>query len=200
MDIEVGEAGWRNGAWQEDKKGHLFVYFFSKPVKHNFKSQQEKRPVFESRTFIHKEVPGDARLVIERPVRDTDAEEFPVEWARYEQKKEAVMTGTLLEAWSGATDTQVAEFKALKIYTVEQLANLPDSNAQQIMGFHDMRTKARNFVMANKGNEVLEGVKEQLAKRDEEIAELRQMIEAQGQATPKRRGRKPKAEQEQVAA
>lgn len=205
MEVHVGEAGWRNEAFAEDNKGKMLVFFRTEQVKNNFKSAEQKRPVFMPKIFIKKLVPGDSRLVIDRPMRESDMEEFPVEWARFEQKKANVIPGTPIDAWPAITDTQKAEFRALNIFTVDQFANLTDASAAQIMGFHDLRGKARAFVMAGKESETESKqraeLQAQLAERDArlnaqdaEMAKMRALVE---QMVSKRPGRKAK---EQIAA
>lgn len=205
MDVHVGEAGWRNESFGESNTGKMFVFFHTVQVKNNFKSQKEKRPVYEPRVFITKLVPGDNSLKIDRPMRSQDAEDYPVEWARFEQKKEATASGTPLAAWPELSDTQQAEFRALNIFTIEQFANLPDSAASKVMGFHDLRTKARGFLLAHtdavKVQQMMaekEANDARLAAQDAEMADLRAKI-AQLMAQPKR-GRKPKVRDELHAA
>ena len=183
MDVQVGDAGWRNEAFGEEQKGKMLVFFHDVQKKHNFRSEQEKRPVFIPVTHIKKIVPGDTRLVIDRPMREEDKDEFPVEWARFEQKKGAVAIGTPLDAWSDITDSQKAEFRFLNIFTIDQFAVLPDSAGAQIMGFNELRLKARAFLDALKDTgraARLEAEKAEadakFAKQDAEMQELKAQL------------------------
>lgn len=182
MEITVGEAGWRNEAFAEDSKGKMLVFFHTEQVKHNFESKKQNRPVYVPKVFIKKLVPGDNRLMIDRPMRETDMEEFPVEWARFEQKKAALVVGTPIDAWPILSDTQKAEFRALNIFTIDQFANLPDSAGERIMGFLDLRTKARGFILASKDAEMMDKVRAEtdakLAAQDAEMQKLREQIAA----------------------
>lgn len=174
MDAIVSEAGWKNEAFEDGGPGKMLVFFYSKPVKHNFKSAQEKRPIFVDKIFIKKLVPGDNKLAIDRPMREKDAEEYPIEWARFEQKKANLIVGTPIEAWSILSDIQKAEFKALNIFTIDQFANLPDSAGSNIMGFNDFRAKARAFIMAS-ANSAAQGANDE---RDKKIADLEAKLAA----------------------
>lgn len=204
MDIHVGEAGWRNEAFTESNAGKMFVFFHTVQRKNNFKSKTEGRPVFEAKIHIKKLVPGDNSLLIDRPMRETDAEEFPQEWARFQQKQEVVASGTPIAAWGVLTDTQQAEFRAMNIFTVDQLANLPDSGASKIMGFNDLRTKARAFLLASKDSDLLakaqaekEASEARMAAQDKEMAELRAQLAALSER--KKPGRKSKVQEEVTA-
>ena len=170
-------AGWTNESFMEDNRGKMAVFFHAVQVRNNFKSDAEKRPIFEERIFIKKLVPGDSTLVVDRPMREQDMEDHPIEWARYEQKKEQKVAGTPIDAWMAVSDTQKAEFKSLNIFTIDQFANLPDVAGDKIMGFNDLRDKARAFIAAAKDSAVFDKIRAEtdakLAQQEEEMAQLR---------------------------
>ena len=173
-------AGWTNESFMEDNRGKMAVFFHAVQVRNNFKSDAEKRPIFEERIFIKKLVPGDSTLIVDRPMREQDMEDYPIEWARYEQKKEQKVAGTPIDAWSAVSETQKAEFKALNIFTIDQFANLPDVAGDKIMGFNDLRSKARTFIMAAQDSQMMDKIRAEMDKKLEaqeaELAELRAMI------------------------
>lgn len=202
--IEVGEAGWRNEAFQEDAKGKNFVFFYEKQVQNQAKTLAAGRPIFDTRVMIKKLVPGDPRLVIDTFARPKDYDEFPQEYARFQNKRENRPTGTPIEAWPILSDTQKAEFRALNIFTVEQFANLPDSAGERIMGLIDLRKKARAFILAQEAGDKLVKMEEEAAKakakdeaQEREIAMLKaQMAELMARKKP---GRPKKVQVEQAA-
>ena len=165
-EVSVGEAGWRDEGFGEVGKGKSFIFFYDKSIKNNAKSLSAGRPIFENRVMVKKLVPGDSRVVIDTYAREQDFEAFPVEFARYQQKKEARPAGTPIDMWPILTDIQKAEFRALNIFTVEQFAALPDGAGEKIMGLHDLRKKARAFVLAQEAGEKLVAMEEK-AKQDE---------------------------------
>jgi len=173
-------AGWTNDNFMEDNRGKMAVFFHAVQVRNNFKSNAEKRPIFEERIFIKKLVPGDSTLIVDRPMREQDMEDFPIEWARFEQKKEQKVAGTPIDAWSAVSETQKAEFKALNIFTIDQFANLSDVVGNKIMGFNDLRSKARTFIMAAQDSQMMDKIRAEMDKKLEaqeaELAELRAMI------------------------
>ena len=173
-------AGWTNESFMEDNRGKMAVFFHAVQVRNNFKSDAEKRPIFEERIFIKKLVPGDSTLVVDRPMREQDMEDYPIEWARYEQKKEQKVAGTPIDAWMAISETQKAEFKALNIFTIDQFANVPDVAGDKIMGFNDLRSKARAFIMVAQDSQMMDKIRAEMDKKMEaqeaELAELRAMI------------------------
>ena len=188
------DANWTNDSFMEDNRGKMAVFFHTVQVQNNFKTMTEKRPIFEEKIFLKKLVPGDSTLVVDRPMREQDIEEYPIEWARFEQKKEQKVSGTPIDVWSAISETQKAEFKALHIFTIDQFAQLADSVGNKIMGFNDLRDKARAFIAAAKDSAVFDKIRAEtdakLAQQEEEMAQLRELV---NQLTAKKSGR-PKKE------
>ncbi len=187
-------AGWTDESFMESNRGKMAVFFHAVQVQNNFLTAQEKRPIFQERIFLKKLVPGDNTLTIDRPMREQDIEDYPVEWARFEQKKEATVAGTPIEVWNAISETQKAEFKALTIFTIDQFAQLADIAGNKIMGFNDLREKARTFIAASQDSEIFDKIRAEtdakLQAQDVEMAELRAMI---AELTAKKSGR-PKKE------
>ena len=183
-------AGWTDESFMESNRGKMAVFFHAVQVKNNFKTELEKRPIFEERIYLKKLVPGDSTLVVDRPMRETDMEEYPIEWARFEQKKEQKSDGTPIEAWAAISDTQKAEFRALNIFTIDQFAKLPDSAGNKIMGFNELRAKANAFIGAAQDSQLMDKIRaetdEKLKAQEVEMAALRAMIE---ELTTKKAGR-----------
>ena len=187
-------AGWTDESFMESNRGKMAVFFHAVQVQNNFLTAQEKRPIFQERIFLKKLVPGDNTLTIDRPMREQDIEDYPVEWARFEQKKEAKVAGTPIDVWTAISETQKAEFKALNIFTIDQFAQLADIVGNKIMGFNDLREKARTFIAASQDSQMFDKIRAETDKKlqaqDVEMAELRAMI---AELTAKKSGR-PKKE------
>ena len=188
------DANWTNDSFMEDNRGKMAVFFHTVQVQNNFKTMTEKRPIFEEKIFLKKLVPGDSTLVVDRPMREQDVEDYPIEWARFEQKKEQRVSGTPIDVWSAISETQKAEFKALHIFTIDQFAQLADSVGNKIMGFNDLRDKAKAFIAAAKDSAVFDKIRAEtdakLAQQEAEMAQLRELVD---QLTAKKSGR-PKKE------
>jgi hypothetical protein len=188
------DANWTNESFMEDNRGKMAVFFHTVQRQNNFKTIAEKRPIFEEKIFLKKLVPGDSTLVVDRPMRETDIDEYPVEWARFQQKKEQRVAGTPIDAWAILSDTQKAEFKALHIYTIDQFAQLADSAGNKIMGFNDLRDKAKAFIAAAQDLQMFDKIRAEtdakLAQQEEEMAQLRALV---NELSAKKAGR-PKKE------
>src|SRR4249920_2046793 len=99
----------------------LYVVFTMQAVKNGFRSEQEGRPIFDDVPHIRIHVPGDKTSVVERPVTDEDKQRFAAQWEKFQKNMEQAPEGTPLEQWPQLTISQVHEFKALNVLTVEQL-------------------------------------------------------------------------------
>lgn len=198
MEISVGPATYRNAGWDESKS-QTKVYFEDRLVADGPATKREGRPIFKSRAFIVKITPGDRLLRLERPKRAEDEQEFPREWEYFLKKQEVPINGTPLEAWPPVSKVQVAEMKALNIFTVEDLANLSDALVQKFMGGQVFRKKAREFLAAAKDAGYVEGLKDKLSEQDAQIAALRKSIEELTAKRPAGRPKKVKHESDTTA-
>ena len=198
------EAGWTDEAGME--YGHLNQIFFrAVQVANGYRSTVEGRPVFTEKTYITKLVPGDTKVIIDRPMRDQDKEDYPVEWARWEQKKTNTIPGIPLDSWIAISDTQKAEFKALNITTIDQFAQLPDSSGLNIMGFNELREKARALVLVSKDATIMSRMRDETdakiaAQELAHQAELKKMRDLILEMGEKRKPGRPRKAQEEVPA
>jgi hypothetical protein len=132
--------------------------FYVKPVKNEFKSNEKGHPVFEDREYVEIHIPGDRGTVTDRQVRPEDRDRWPREYAAFKAGQEAPVEGTPLTEWPAITRSQAEELKFGRVYTVEQLAALPDDllNRTVSMGGFSLREKAKRFLEAAQGNAPME--------------------------------------------
>lgn len=137
--------------------------------------------------------PGDHTTVIRTEAREDHKRRFPRQWLYFQTKEGLIDTkdlpGTPLESWDELKDKQdyILDLKSKRFFTVESVALASDAQVQGIgMGGLSLREKAKQFLKAQMGNEV----KQELAKKDEEIAELRRMVESLAEkiGEPEKRG------------
>ncbi len=177
----------------------LWVKFYERAVPNTVKTQEKGRPVHDRRIYVRIVTPG-SRDEVDRPTRPDDKMRFPRQWEAFERQDEEVAEGTPLEAWTLVNVAQVADLKAAKIHTVDQLAALSDTQMQTLgLGGMELRNQAKAFLSRAADTAGESALVAELATRDQtiealkgEIDELRALIEAK----PKRgRPRKnPEAE------
>lgn len=137
---------------QMQAEQNLFVNFFVEAIEIPAESEKQGRPVFRDVPFIRIVVPGDVNNIIERKANDADKEKFPKAWARFQAQEADAQEGTPLEQWPQMSRSLVKECKFFEIHTVEQLANLSDSNVSKMgMGYVELRNKAKAYLVAAAG-------------------------------------------------
>lgn len=151
---------------------NLYVKFFTQPLENREKSLEEGRPIYEDAEFISIMVPGDKDNIVVRTIRPEDLTRFPRHYAAYKNNQEELNEGTPLERWGFITMAQAEELKFFHISTVEQLANVSDSNAQKFMGIQLLKKRAQEFIEASKGDAPTLQLQEKLSKSDAKINEL----------------------------
>ena len=165
---------------KDDSK--LLAEFYWRAVVDDEATKAAGRAIHKQAAYVRIDVPGDKTSTIDRPVRDEDKQRFPRQWAAFEvDAEQAAASGTLLSAWGALSPALVADYRYLKVLTVEQLAGMSDSNVKSLGSEGQKhREMARAFLEASKSNAPLLALQAQLDARDAEVAALRQALKEQG--------------------
>jgi hypothetical protein len=130
----------------------VFAQFFSDAVLDQDQTKTQGRPIYKTVNMLRITFPGDNTKEIVRIVRmepsgntPSDPDRFPRQWAAFQNQEHQVVDGTPIEQWPPITKAQAMELKALKIYTVEQLASMPDGNLKW-MGARQLQANARAWL------------------------------------------------------
>ena len=132
--------------WNPEEDKYLAVKFSKKAVHNKFKSDQECRQVFEDVDWINIRIPGDKTTEVSRKVKEEDKERFAFQWNNYLNREEDKKNGIPLDMLPGITPAQVANLQALKVETVEQLANLHEKGIKNLFEGRDLVKKAKSFL------------------------------------------------------
>jgi hypothetical protein len=182
----------------------LHVQFAQASHFNDVATREAGRPVFEMMDYITIMVPGDQTSIVHRPVRSTDLERFPTQWAAFLNGTEQ-QVGFPLSEWPVITRAQCDELAYFKITTVEALANVSDGTAQKFMGIVALRDKAKTWIAQRKGEEPAMALAAAVAQKDEELSAMRNQMAMMQEAlaklqeqqnTPKRRGKQVQEEEE----
>jgi len=157
---------------REDEDKDLIVEFTLEAVESSMKTEQAGHPVYDDCEFVKIVVPADPRNIIFTHATKEHIKRFPDEYKAFKENASLPVTGTPIEHWAHLTKGQVAQFKALEIRTVEQLANLSDANAGAIMGYHDLRRKAQAYLKTAQDASAL-------AKQEAAFEDLRKLLAEQ---------------------
>lgn len=162
----------------------LHAQFYSKPVKQNFLTEKEGRPIFKDVDFVKIHTPGNQLNIIDVAVREEHKLRFPMQWARYQngKKGDEQTIGTPLSQWPILTPAQVEELRGLKFFTVEAIAGASDERIAQIgmcvgMAPSAFRDRAKRFLTVAKDSAETEKFVDEIKKRDEQITEMQAKLD-----------------------
>lgn len=171
----------------------LFVEFTSRAVPDEIASREMGRPISRQMDYIRIRQPGE-RDEIMRPAHDGDRKRFARHWEAYQAGRQEAPDGTPLSILFPNNPEIVENLKYLKVFTVEQLAGLNDTQVQNVgMGARAWQQKAAEFLMLadnGKGLEALTAKVEQMANQITALTEKNTALEtALTEATEKKRGK-----------
>lgn len=135
-------------------------------------SNEQGYPVFVDREMVEINIAGDSKTVIHKKVTDEHRQRWPQIYEAFKQGQEAPVNGLPLKHCPLFTVAQVATMNASKVYTVEALAELPDSLLTRLgMGARGWQAKAKAYLKDAAGSA-------EVTKLAAENEKLRQEIEA----------------------
>jgi len=169
----------------------LFVQFYYEAVKDEEASLKEGRPIFLDKEFIKIIPVGDKNTVVCEPVTEDHRMRWPQQYSAFQRQQYQPQEGTPIDQWPPLTKSQVMTFKTANVHTVEQLANVSDSNLLNLgMGARDLREKAIAYLKNAQGSAPALAMQQQLNDAFKQIEALKNQLA--GFDEPKKRGPKPK--------
>jgi hypothetical protein len=183
-------------ALPSDEQGadsRLQVRFYKKPVQQEQESMDAGRPIYKEFDFVHICVAGDTLTEIDTYALQAHKQRFPIQWANYMNRQGAndeEVVGTPVSEWPLVSKSQAEELRALKFHTVEAIASASDQQLQRMgmaagMSPYAFRDKAKAFLNialtsaeTDKREQEINTLKEELAKKDEETAKMKQETDA----------------------
>lgn len=177
----------------------LYVEFYVEAVEDKEESIKQGRPIFRDVEMTSIRIMGDNKTHVVRPVDlkgsnvvPSDPIRWPRQWAAFKNKQVNPKTGTPITEWPPISKSQAMVLKSLNIHTVEDLAQVSDSNLGNMgMGARDLRDKAVVYLNQAKDGSGLISLQEQNKDLKLQIEALRNQMAALMADKP-RRGRPPK--------
>jgi hypothetical protein len=152
--------------------------FFTEAVVNPKKSAEAGRPIADNMERVRLFLAGDEYMQPVHPVDQGIIERFPEAYRRFKEKGEMHIEGTPLRLWAALTPADIVGFEALKIFSVEGLAQIPDSSLQKFFGLREWREKAKAYLAVSKDSAAAVKYAEENVRLNDEIGELkRQMTE-----------------------
>lgn len=149
-----------------DSTDGLFPIFHYETRKNEAKSLEAGTNIYERIPYVEIIAPGNDKEKINRRVKPSDKERWPEHWRRFEEGHEKpVFDGMPVTEWPMCDVHLARTLNDAHIYTVEQLAEVPDVDIQILgPGMMGLKNKAREWVRNKLG-------------RSEEIERLTREIE-----------------------
>lgn len=180
-EMGITSMAFSNGQ-QRTGDENLLVKFYMHPRKIQSESEAEGRPIFKDVPHINIMQPGNKDNIINRVATSQDISRFAEHYRKFEARvSQEPEGGTPLDEWPAVTRSQVEELRFYNVLSVEQLAGMSDSNAQNFRGINSLRTKAKAFLEFSKENAGAEALATATARNDqleETIAKLSERLSA----------------------
>lgn len=154
----------------------LYVEFGMFPVQNAARSLEEGRPIYDDVPFVKIMIPGDKDNIVHRAVRASDKQRWPRQWQAFEMNMEQPLEGTPLAEWAGISRAQVEELAHFGIKTVEQLAQMADSNTQKFMGLVRLKQRAIEYIDATKSDAPFQKIRAENEKLRNELEAMKDQI------------------------
>lgn len=122
--------------------------FYEEAVQNMRRTEEDGCARFDQVEMVEIHIPGDRRTIHHSPVRDEHKRRWPGQYKAFKDGLEAPLDGDPLAEWPPLNKAQVQELASQGVKTVQQLANLTDSQlgrAVPMNGFA-LREKAQRWV------------------------------------------------------
>lgn len=122
------------------------------PIEFWMNEEENKKASAEKGYTVTKQIPfirfhmGNNNT-FDRAVREEDKHKYARQWAAFQANAEQIPDGLPISIWPGISKDEAAKLRHCKIFTVEQLANAPDTHIQDYgMGGMALKQKAKKWV------------------------------------------------------
>lgn len=151
---------------------NLIVRFQYEAVENKANSVAAGMKKFDNILFVYIQAAGQRDNVV-RKATEEDKARFSKQYEAFLNKQETVIDGTPIEMWPILTPAEVAELKHQKIYSIEQIKNLPDSRLSQ-MGLYgrQLRDKANDYFSTAARNAPITAMRSENEKLRSELGRL----------------------------
>lgn len=169
--------------------------FYMHPQQDEQKSAAAGRPIFEETEFVEIIAAGNQTSIIRRPARQMDKQRFQRQYEAFKAGHGDSDYGTILSEVPWITRSQVEELSYLRIRTLEQLANVSDSECGKHVGLYELKSKAQKALAAAEGaaplteleqenkalKKTLDDQQSQMSKMQEQMAKLIAAVQKQSE-------------------
>lgn len=179
----------------------LHVTFYMRSEQNNFETEKQGRPIFYEIPYVRIQIPGNQLSIIDTPALADHQRRFPRLWAHFKNTNSPTeqIIGTPVEQWPALTRSQAEELRAVKFFSVEQIAQCSDQQIQTLgMNGQVLRQKAQAFLAAAKDTALAQSQAAEIQRKDQQIADLTAMVQRLAEKVegkPKRQYKKRQKEE-----
>ncbi len=160
---------------------NLFVKFYMGSVEDKLASERAGHPIHVEKPFVTINVPGDPHNVIDQVAKPFYQQRFEDEWRAFQANQGQQIEGWLLKTWPVVNAAQVKNLEYLNVFTVEQLANLTDTQCQKVgMDASTLRAKAKAAIDAARDGAATAAQAAENQRLSDELEALKAQIAAMG--------------------
>lgn len=154
----------------------LHVRFFVGKERHGLMSAEQGRDIFVPVDMVEIRQPGE-RDVFHGRVTGEHIARFPRQWEAFQGGREHIPDGTPLSILFPNNPEKVENLRFFKVFTVEQLAALPDNAIQRIgLGARNDVNAAKKFIDDTAGYAGATKMNKRIADAESENATLREQM------------------------
>jgi hypothetical protein len=189
VTIEEQAENVNNPTFGDDRLGVMF-YMRTEEDQEATKRDGIKR--YRDREFIKILIPGDRNCPPDRPVQKTgivssdDTMRWPRQYERFKANMEQkAHDGMPLSLWPQMPNALAKELEFFNVFTVEQLATMPNGNLSKFQGGQGWQQKAAAFVAAVKDQSTVNQLNAALEDRDSQIKAQQEALDDQAKIIDK---------------
>jgi len=116
-------------------------------------AQRQNNGTFKDVIHVEIRIKGDRNTTFSRPKVDQDEDDFPSSWRAFKKSQPEEIDGTPVSALPRVTEADRLNLNEMGVYTIEDLAKLPDSSLQNIKLGTAVRARARAYMAAMESEE-----------------------------------------------
>ena len=165
------------GAQQAAMNHGITPLFFLDPVINPKKSAEAGRPIADNVEKVRLFIAGDPYMQPVHPVDQSQIDRFPEAYKAFKEKGEMHVEGTPLRQWALLSPADIVGFEALKIFSVEAMAQIPESSLQKHFGLREWREKAKAYLAVSKDSAAAVKFAEENVRLNDEIVGLNKKVD-----------------------
>ncbi len=160
-------------SWKQDGEGsRVSATFHVFPELDEAESARQGRPWYVDKEYVRILCSGEPTSIVDRCASELDKERFAKAYQQFKAGDQQIGQGTPLAMWPPLGPAECETLKARQVFTVEQLAALPDVSAAGLGMLRRRVQEARDWLAAAAKAAPITEMRAELEGRDQKIAAM----------------------------